>query len=98
MRRTAGQGRSSAAGVTWFRWMPDADRLATFLASLPAWTPGEAAVRVGPLRHVIEFRHPTGVTEDVLSLLRAHGVGLCLHDMPGGPTGTAARAVTMPST
>ena len=49
---------------------------------------------MGPLHHVVEFRHETGVNEDVLALLSTYGVGLCLHDMPGGPTGAAARAVT----
>ncbi len=76
------------------RWMPDRERLATFLAALPAETPGFDGPRVGPLAHVIEFRHDVGVTEDVLALLREHGVGLCLHDMPGGPVGAASRAVT----
>ncbi|HTV02032.1 MAG TPA: DUF72 domain-containing protein [Luteitalea sp.] len=76
------------------RWMPDLVRLETFLAALPSRTPGEEATPVGPLAHVIEFRHETGVTEEVLALLRRYEVGLCLHDMPGGPTGAAARAVT----
>jgi uncharacterized protein YecE (DUF72 family) len=76
------------------RWMPDLQRLTTFLEALPTFTPGDDGPRVGPLSHVIEFRHETGVTDEVLDLLRAHGVGLCLHDMPGGPTGAAARAVT----
>lgn len=76
------------------RWMPDIERLAAFLATLPRFTPGGGGPRVGPLTHVVEFRHPTDVTGDVLDLLRADGVGLCLHDMPGGPTGEAARAVT----
>jgi uncharacterized protein YecE (DUF72 family) len=76
------------------RWMPDLHRLTTFVTALPRYTPGEDGPRVGPLEHVIEFRHETGVTEDVLALLHAHGVGVCLHDMPGGPQGGAARAVT----
>jgi len=76
------------------RWMPDVQRLSTFLAALPRMTPAEDGPRVGPLRHVIEFRHETGVTDDVLDLLRAHDVGICLHDMPGGPQGSAARAIT----
>jgi uncharacterized protein YecE (DUF72 family) len=79
------------------RWMPDLQRLSTFLAALPRFTPGDDGPRVGPLRHVIEFRHETGVTDDVLELLRRHDVGICLHDMPGGPTGTAARAITCPT-
>lgn len=76
------------------RWMPDIERLTTFLAALPTHTPGDDGPRIGPLEHVIEFRHETGVTEGVLELLRRHGVGVCLHDMPGGPVGIAARAVT----
>jgi uncharacterized protein YecE (DUF72 family) len=76
------------------RWMPDLQRLSTFLDALPITTPGDDGPRVGPLRHVIEFRHDSGVTADVLDLLRAHDVGICLHDMPGGPQGAAARAIT----
>lgn len=76
------------------RWMPDVHRLADFLSTLPRFTPGDEAPAVGPLHHVVEFRHETGVTDNVLALLAAHGVGLCLHDMPGGPTAAAARAVT----
>ena len=76
------------------RWMPDVTRLTTFLDALPLRTPGEEASPVGPLDHVIEFRHESGVTDEVLELLRRHRVGVCLHDMPGGPTGAAARAVT----
>ena len=76
------------------RWMPDLQRLTAFVEALPAYTPGDDGARVGPLAHVIEFRHETGVTEEVLALLRMHGIGLCLHDMPGGPQGAAARAVT----
>ncbi|BCS33563.1 hypothetical protein TBR22_A27900 [Luteitalea sp. TBR-22] len=76
------------------RWMPDLHRLERFVAALPTWSPGLDVPRVGPLVHVIEFRHEHGVTDEVLELLRAHRVGVCLHDMPGGPTGAAARAVT----
>lgn len=76
------------------RWMPDLQRLSAFVQALPSQTPGDEGPRVADLQHVIEFRHPTGVTDEVLALLRSHGVGLCLHDMPGGPTGEAARAVT----
>lgn len=76
------------------RWMPDLERLTAFLEALPRFTPGGDVPRVGPLTHVIEFRHETGVTHDVLALLRRHDVSLCLHDMPGGPVGPVARAVT----
>ena len=76
------------------RWMPDMGRLSTFVEALPWHLRGVDAPQTGPLEHVIEFRHDTGVTAEVLALLRQHGVGLCLHDMPGGPVGEAARAVT----
>jgi uncharacterized protein YecE (DUF72 family) len=76
------------------RWMPDLQRLSTFVAALPTYTPAVDGPRAGPLEHVIEFRHETGVTDEVLALLREHRVGICLHDMPGGPQGGAARAVT----
>lgn len=76
------------------RWMPDPERLTRFVEALPTCTPGQDSPSVGPLEHVIEFRHETGVNAEVLSLLRRHDVGLCLHDMPGGPLGPAARAVT----
>ena len=76
------------------RWMPDVQRLATFIEALPTHTPGHDGPRVGPLTHVIEFRHEFGVTDEVLAMLRGRGVGLCLHDMPGGPADSAARAVT----
>lgn len=79
------------------RWMPDIDRLTGFLETLPSHTPGFDGPKIGPLDHVIEFRHEVGVTDAVLTLLRQHRVGLCLHDMPGGPLGVAARAVTSPT-
>lgn len=76
------------------RWMPDMERLTTFVEALPSRTPGEDGTAVDSVDHVIEFRHEHGVSDQVLDLLRRHRVGLCLHDMPGGPTGAAARAVT----
>jgi uncharacterized protein YecE (DUF72 family) len=59
------------------RWVPSPERFAHFLAALPK--------KVGTRRveHVVEFRDPRGYSEEMLALLRAHGVGLCLHDMPG---------------
>jgi len=33
--------------------------------------------------HVIEFRHDSWHTDDVVSLLRRRGVGFCCHDMTG---------------
>ncbi len=76
------------------RWMPDRQRLTAFLEALPTHTPAVDGPRIGPLEHVIEFRHETGVDEGVLALLREYRVGICLHDMPGGPTGAASRAIT----
>ena len=38
---------------------------------------------VPPLRHVIEFRHPSWYREDTFSLLGRAGIAVCLHDMPG---------------
>ena len=59
------------------RWVPSPERFAHFLAALPK--------RMGSRRvqHVVEFRDPRGYCEPMLALLRAHGVALCLHDMPG---------------
>jgi uncharacterized protein YecE (DUF72 family) len=51
---------------------PDIARLEHFLHTLP---PG--------IRHVMEFRDPSWYTDEVLALLRAHDVALCLHDMRG---------------
>ena len=39
------------------------------------------------VRHTIEFRDPSWYADDVLALLRAHDVALCLHDMRGSATG-----------
>jgi len=52
------------------RWRPNADRLAAFLAALPA-DGGQA----------IEFRDRRWYRPEILELLRAAGVALCLHDM-----------------
>jgi uncharacterized protein YecE (DUF72 family) len=60
-------------------WRVDADRLAEFLRALP---PG--------LTHVLEFREPSWYADPVLALLRAHAVGLCVHDMPGSAIARAA--------
>jgi uncharacterized protein YecE (DUF72 family) len=38
------------------------------------------------VHHVVEFREPSWYAVDVLDLLRAHDVGLCLHDMRGSAT------------
>jgi uncharacterized protein YecE (DUF72 family) len=62
------------------RWVPEPERLETFLAALPA--------RVSPtlrqrLRHVLEVRDPRGYEPWVIELLRQYDVSLCVHDMAG---------------
>lgn len=52
------------------RWHVNPERLAAFLARLPA-----------ALRWAVEFRDPTWLTEPVFDLLAKHGVALCIHDM-----------------
>lgn len=54
------------------RWKLNRERLEQFLAALP-----------GDLTHVLEFRDRSWMTEEVLALLDARGVGFCAHDMPG---------------
>jgi uncharacterized protein YecE (DUF72 family) len=60
------------------RWLPDPERLETFLAALPE--------RPGPrsrqrLHHVIEMRDVRGYEPWVLEMLRRYRVSLCIHDM-----------------
>jgi uncharacterized protein YecE (DUF72 family) len=50
----------------------DPARLETFLAGLPT-----------DLRAAMEFRHDSWFTEDVMAILSARGVALCLADMGG---------------
>lgn len=57
-------------------WKLDLGRLEHFLQVLPRG-----------IRHVVEFREPSWYADDVLRLLEAHRVALCLHDMPGSATG-----------
>ncbi len=47
------------------------ERLETFLSSLPAG-----------VRHVIEFRHRSWLEEEVFDMLRRHGAGICVFDLP----------------
>jgi uncharacterized protein YecE (DUF72 family) len=54
------------------RWPVNLERLATFLDALPSRR-----------RYAIEFREPSWYAGEVLKLLEAHRVALCLHDMPG---------------
>ena len=57
-------------------WKLDLGRLEHFLQVLPRG-----------IRHVVEFREPSWYADDVLRLLEAHRVALCLHDMSGSATG-----------
>jgi uncharacterized protein YecE (DUF72 family) len=50
---------------------PDPERLATFLEKLP---------RKG-LRHAVEFRSPSWYSEEICSVLDAHGAAFCEHDL-----------------
>lgn len=64
----------------------DRPRLLTFLDALSragraARGRRDAARR--PLRHVIEFRHPSWYRDEVYDALRGAGVAWCLHDMAG---------------
>lgn len=52
-------------------WKPNIDRLATFLALLPA-----------DMTHVIEFRDNRWFIDAVRALMSAHNVGFCRHDHP----------------
>jgi uncharacterized protein YecE (DUF72 family) len=61
----------------------DLARLDAFLAVVPrrlADVPGGAFPRRTPIRHVMEFRHPSWFVQDTWDLLNHHDVGLCLHD------------------
>lgn len=56
------------------------ERLADFLALLP------------PGRHTVEFRHPSWYAPDVLALLTAHDISLCISDHHHAPAPWAATA------
>ena len=58
-------------------FVADLGRLDTFLRELPL------AIGGRPVRHVMEFRHPSWYTADTFRRLDARGVALCLHDMAG---------------
>jgi uncharacterized protein YecE (DUF72 family) len=62
----------------------DLTRLDDFLAMLPR-TLGELGGTPAhhPLKHVVEFRHPSWYVDETQSVLRAHGAVMCLHDMRG---------------
>jgi uncharacterized protein YecE (DUF72 family) len=50
----------------------DDELLQNFLSTLPS-----------KYQHVIEFRHESWIDERVFDILRRHGAGLCVFDMPG---------------
>jgi uncharacterized protein YecE (DUF72 family) len=60
-------------------WKLDADRFEHFVDLLPR-----------DAKHVIEFREPTWYEPRIRTLLKRHGVALCLHDMPGSATERAS--------
>ncbi|MPY88235.1 MAG: DUF72 domain-containing protein [Luteitalea sp.] len=74
-------------------WSVNIDRLAAFLEALPQELPASSSRTSraprdrGRLRHVIEFRDTRWYVDEVLALLEAHGVALCVHDMPGSESG-----------
>ena len=62
----------------------DLTRLDDFLALLPR-TLGEinSTPADHPIRHVVEFRHPSWYVQETHEVLRAHGAVMCLHDKAG---------------
>lgn len=62
----------------------DLVRLDDFLAVLPR-TLGEINSEPcdQPIRHAIEFRHPSWYVNETQAVLRAHGAVMCLHDKHG---------------
>lgn len=73
--------------------MADAGRLGPILWQLPANFPRDderldgwlAAVTVWPVRHTIEFRHPSWFAAPVLRALRDHDIALTIGDHPERP-------------
>lgn len=62
--------------------MPRDDaRLDAFLEALPHEVGVGASRR--PVRHVVEFRHPSWYVDDTFARLARHGVAWCLHDKAG---------------
>ena len=57
------------------------ERLESFLSLLPKG-----------LRHVIEFRHQSWLDKAVFDILRRHGIGFCVFDMPDLPCPPLATA------
>ena len=60
-------------------WPVNLERLGIFLDALPLGR-----------RYTIEFRDPSWYADEVLALLIAHRVALCLHDMPGSASSRLA--------
>ena len=58
------------------RWRANLPRFEHFLAALPARCPQGARIS-----HVIEFRDPSWLVEDVFRLMERHGIAHCIHDM-----------------
>ena len=56
------------------RWKVNVSRLREFLALLP-----------GDIRHVMEFRDPSWLTDEVFDLLSEHSVGYCIMSAPDLP-------------
>ena len=54
------------------RWKVNLDRLRTFLSLLPK-----------DVRHVMEFRDPSWLNDDVFDLLHEHSVAYCIMSAPG---------------
>jgi uncharacterized protein YecE (DUF72 family) len=64
----------------------DLTRLDAFLTRLPrrlADVPDGAFTLRAPIRHVMEFRHPSWFVQETWDLLERRHVGLCLHDKAG---------------
>ena len=64
------------------RWPVNLERFKTFLEALPPRR-----------RYAVEFREPSWYADDVLALLEAYRIAICLHDMPGS---ASDRIVTAP--
>ena len=75
------------------------DKLGPLLYQLPPSMPRNDALLQsfldllpGDLAHVFEFRHDSWLAEEVFSILRKHGIGFCVYDMPGLTTPVIATA------
>jgi uncharacterized protein YecE (DUF72 family) len=59
----------------------DLPRLNAFIRAAAAQEKRVSFAR--PLRHVVEFRHPSWYRDETFDALRRAGMTVCLHDMPG---------------